>query len=109
MRGRAVLVDALACTAHPPNVEALVCEKSRSESAAAIRARIRFWRGGDEAQSRRAQKFFYCQTPRLRVRASGPQRAHASRDDLIEVSVDELLINRNSCNAGASCKIDHRR
>jgi hypothetical protein len=37
---------------------------------------------GDETQSRSAQKFFYCQKPRLRVRAAAFPSSCARRDDI---------------------------
>jgi hypothetical protein len=37
---------------------------------------------GDETQSGSPQKFFYCQKPRLRVRATGFSSCGARRDDI---------------------------
>jgi hypothetical protein len=47
---------------------------------------------GDEARSRCARKFFYCQKPRLRVRANCFLPASMSRGD-IDCAMDARFVN----------------
>ena len=56
---------------------------------------------GDETQSRPPEKFFYCQKPRLRVRATGFCSCGARRDDICRARSSECVDNEIAYGASA--------
>jgi hypothetical protein len=81
-----------------------------TKNAARIRARDSLKNpplaSGDETRSRWARKFFYCQNPRLRVRATGILPASAGRNDIARASIGEC-VNKKRPVAQAFSAIKH--
>jgi hypothetical protein len=68
----------------------------------AIRAKNRFWRARMRREAGSHEKFFYCQNPRLRVRATSFLPASSSRYHIDRASIAECVNKRNTCGAGIS-------